>query len=58
MTRRKCPWCGGKNLRRTESNTLQDTRKPYLSGDLVKKPNEQEHEQENSRKTEKGGMQG
>jgi hypothetical protein len=26
MTKRQCPWCGGSNLRRTESNTLQDTR--------------------------------
>lgn len=26
MTRRTCPWCGGPNLIRVESNTLQDTR--------------------------------
>ena len=26
MTSRTCPWCGGSKLRRTESNTLQDTR--------------------------------
>ena len=26
MTKRKCPWCGGANLLRTGSNTLQDTR--------------------------------
>lgn len=26
MTSRLCPWCGGPNLRRIESNTLQDTR--------------------------------
>lgn len=24
MTKRTCPWCGGPNLRRIESNTLQD----------------------------------
>jgi hypothetical protein len=24
MTKRTCPWCGGENLRRIGSNTLQD----------------------------------
>jgi hypothetical protein len=26
MTKRICPWCGGSDLRRVGSNTLQDTR--------------------------------